>query len=63
MKTRILAIVALALAGCAQEPPDETSADLKPDDDTGSETAVEPPSATWEGDPGLAPPDDPALPF
>lgn len=63
MKTRIIAIVALALAGCAHGTPAEPT-DMKPDDPeaVGAE-ATEPPSAFWEADPGLAPPDDPALPF
>jgi hypothetical protein len=63
MKTRIIAIVALALAGCAAGPEDEP--DLKPDEAAaGGEEALEPPSGTWDArDPGLAPPDDPALPF
>lgn len=65
MKNRIIALAALALTACAGGSTDE-AADRKPDDPavSGGETALEPPSAMWDArDPGLAPPDDPALPF
>jgi len=65
MNIRIIAIVALALGGCAGSA-DEGSPDTKPEEEgvAGGETAVEPPAGTWDADdPGLAPPDDPALPF